>query len=379
MKVFDTPSFIGESQSIHDHLYDYKNTIYTNAKTKVTIKCNNCGNDFFQLPYNHLSGKGCPECGKLKSIKCRSLTTSEFNEKSIKIHGDIFDCSEVNYINNYTPVKLRCKICNYTFMRNPNSHMRGTGCPNCSGKVKLTIYTFIEKANIIHDFKYEYFESIICNNKSKVKIRCKTCEHIFYQSVASHLRGKGCPKCKTQNTISRCKLPTQEFINRSNVIHDFKYEYTYIEYVNYYVNVSIKCKECNKIFFQSPSNHLQGKGCPYCSHFISVPENEFLEYIGIPNNQNCRNRKIENFKVDGYDPITNTIYEFLGDYWHGNPEIYDAAIIHPKIKISYGELYTKSIKKFDKLKSIGYNIKYIWENDWKRFRKNGGKLNIITY
>jgi hypothetical protein len=24
--------------------------------------------------------------------------------------------------------------------------------------------------------------------------------------------------------------------------------------------------------------------------------------------------------VDGYDENTNTVYEYLGDYWHGNPE-----------------------------------------------------------
>ena len=27
--------------------------------------------------------------------------------------------------------------------------------------------------------------------------------------------------------------------------------------------------------------------------------------------------------ADGYDPKTNTVYEFLGDYFHGNPAVYD--------------------------------------------------------
>ena len=29
------------------------------------------------------------------------------------------------------------------------------------------------------------------------------------------------------------------------------------------------------------------------------------------------------FHVDGYDHETKTVYEFQGDFWHGNPKIYD--------------------------------------------------------
>ena len=62
-----------------------------------------------------------------------------------------------------------------------------------------------------------------------------------------------------------------------------------------------------------------------------------------------------------------TIYEFLGDYWHGNPEKFDSDDIHPLIKKTYGELYKITFKKLDKLQKLGYTVKYIWENDWNKF------------
>ena len=30
------------------------------------------------------------------------------------------------------------------------------------------------------------------------------------------------------------------------------------------------------------------------------------------------------YKVDGYCYETNTVYEFHGDYWHGNPIVFDS-------------------------------------------------------
>jgi len=61
------------------------------------------------------------------------------------------------------------------------------------------------------------------------------------------------------------------------------------------------------------------------------------------------------FKADGYCYKTNTIYEFNGDYWHGNLDIYNE-----NDKSFYGktfkELYDKTIDKENIIKSLGYNL-----------------------
>lgn len=70
------------------------------------------------------------------------------------------------------------------------------------------------------------------------------------------------------------------------------------------------------------------------------------------------------YKLDGFCEETNTIYEFYGDFWHGNPDIYNKKDINPLCKISYGALYNTTMKREKILRDKGYNIVTIWENEY---------------
>ena len=62
------------------------------------------------------------------------------------------------------------------------------------------------------------------------------------------------------------------------------------------------------------------------------------------------------------------IHEFYGDFWHGNPAIYNPDDLNRANHKSYGELYTKTMNRETKLKAAGYKIVSIWENEWKTLR-----------
>ena len=78
-------------------------------------------------------------------------STSEFIEKSIKIHGNKFDYSKVEYIGSHTKV---CIICpeHGEFYQSPTGHLSGNGCPKCAWKYKYgkyrltTLETFLSQA-----------------------------------------------------------------------------------------------------------------------------------------------------------------------------------------------------------------------------------------
>lgn len=70
------------------------------------------------------------------------------------------------------------------------------------------------------------------------------------------------------------------------------------------------------------------------------------------------------FVADGYDEETKTIYEFQGDFWHGNPNVYGKNEINPLKKCRYGELYDKTIKRRKILESLGYKYIEIWESEF---------------
>ena len=79
----------------------------------------------------------------------------------------------------------------------------------------------------------------------------------------------------------------------------------------------------------------------------------------------------DKFIVDGIDHTNKTIYEFYGDFWHGNPKIYKQSDPHPLIiGKTYGDLFKKTIYRENKLKTAGFKIIKIWENDWDDSNNN---------
>lgn len=100
----------------------------------------------------------------------------------------------------------------------------------------------------------------------------------------------------------------------------------------------------------------------------STGEIKWLNKIGIPKGKKYRQVALtindKNYIVDGFNPKTNTIYEYLGDYWHGNPSKYKSNVLNKVTGKTMGELYNQTMDRIKVLKESGYNVIYIWENDY---------------
>lgn len=118
------------AENIHNNKYDYSLVEYKNSKENVTIICPVHGK-FEQQPRNHLQGHGCYECARLMFGKAVKSNTSDFIQKSIKIHGDLYEYSLVNYINAETKVKIICKE-HGIFEQIPRNHLSNSGCNFCN-------------------------------------------------------------------------------------------------------------------------------------------------------------------------------------------------------------------------------------------------------
>ena len=115
---------------------------------------------------------------------------------------------------------------------------------------KLTTEGFINKAKKIHGDKYDYSKVEYVNAKTKVCIICP--EHgEFWQTPDNHLKGFGCTKCNS-------------FIKKIKEVHNDKYNYSKVNYVDSKTKVCIICPKHGE-FWQTPNAHLQGQGCPKCS------------------------------------------------------------------------------------------------------------------
>ena len=185
----------------------------------------------------------------------------KFIEKSIKKHGDKYDYSKVEYVDSLTKV---CIICpqHGEFWQTPQAHVRGNGCPICANKKRGDTFRssgeeFIKKAAIIHDNKYTYDKDTYINATTKIPILCL--EHgTFWMTPMAHLLGQGCPKCSGRG------LNTSEIISKFVEKHGGKYDYSKVEYKKMHEKVCIVCPKHGE-FWQTPSKHLLGQGCPKCA------------------------------------------------------------------------------------------------------------------
>jgi len=188
MNFTKNDTFIAKATAVHGGKYDYSKVNYNNAKTKITIVCNEHG-DFQQTPSNHLSGFNCQKCANNGR-----MTTEQYVKRTIVVHENKYDYSKVNYINADTKITIICKE-HGEFRQIPDFHLnRKCGCPKCANNITLTNNEFIDKARKIHGDKYDYSQVSYINNRTKIIIICR--EHgEFSQKQFSHLLGVGCPHC----------------------------------------------------------------------------------------------------------------------------------------------------------------------------------------
>ena len=361
--------FIRKARKIHGNKYGYGLVRYINNRTKIEIKCPVHG-IFLQKPNGHLLGYGCCECAVQKRSKLRTKTVDSFFKKAKLTHNNKYNYSLVVYKNRNTKIKIICSKCHRKFEQTPNAHLRGSGCLRCSGSMPKNTKTFIKEASLVHGGKYNYKLTIYKSAHSKIKISCPI-HGVFEQTPSNHLNGHGCQKCKVINSGKVRRKSKSQFIKEANKIHNNKYDYKLVHYRRgHYDKVKIKCL-IHGIFKQTPHSHLSGRGCPKCNGSISKMETLWLNSLNLPRyvkrNQTIRINK-KRYNVDALNHKNHTIYEFNGDFFHGNPQVYKKQDYNAVCHKTFGELYRKTIEKESALKKSGYSVVSIWESDFKRLQ-----------
>ncbi len=370
---YDTIQFIEKSIETHGDKYDYSKVDYVDSQTLVTIICKKHG-EFLQGPSSHIGGCGCPKCAGVSL-----MTIEDFIEKSVDKHGDKYDYSKVEYINVKTKITIICKT-HGEFIQTPDSHISGCGCPNCAQiqRNEKRLYTkdkFIQKSIEKHGDKYDYSNVDYVDLQTPVTIICKI-HGDFIQLPINHYNGCGCQICGIIFSANSKRYTKDEFIQKSIEKHGDTYDYSKVDYVDSKTRVTIICKKHGE-FIQVPQCHYSENGCPNCAcknySKISISYLNFISKLNdiyITHAENEGEYEVEGYKIDGYCKSTNTLYEFHGDFWHGNPQIYNKDKINTKNGKTFGELYQTTLKKEHRIKELGYNLVIMWESEWMKINKS---------
>ena len=365
--------FILDAKQIHGDKYDYSKVDYINCNTKILITCE-FHEDFLQTPDSHLSGNGCKKCGVKLSQSSRTKTTEQFLIDAKQIHGDKYDYSKVNYINDSTKIEIICKI-HGSYIQVPSDHIQKRGCKKCGIILRSISNTksqeeFINQVKQIHGYKYDYSKVNYINDDKKVEILCKI-HGLFIQAPNSHIQGKGCKKCGLI-LISDLKTKSQEqFIFDAKQIHGDKYDYSKVNYINCNIKVEIVCKSHGG-FEQNTKNHLQGAGCPRCVYKTETKCIEYLELISEEKFKKCKPTFLNGLELDGYSEKLGLAIEYNGEqhyefieFFHRNgPEDFEAQQERDSLKqklcsengvyLIVVPYYTKNLEQFISQKYNNY-------------------------
>ena len=190
----------------------------------------------------------------------KKLTQEEYVKRVYERYGDEYTVLG-EYTGNKNPIKVQHN-CGHIFDPIAGGFADGRiHCPMCF-KNSTKLNTEIIKKRIFDKFgdEFELLDEYV-HSKIPVRIKHKTCGHIFQVLIPNFLRYKiGCPKC-----AKKVLLCTQEeFIEKLRKINDS------LEVIGRYENSSIpvliRCKKCGSVFKPIPSSVLSGSGCPHCSN-----------------------------------------------------------------------------------------------------------------
>lgn len=233
-----------------------------------------------------------------ENLMPKKRTQEEFIEILKEKFGDKIDVSKVKYINNTTPIEIRCTVHDIWCKETPKMLLRYSNfCPECrkeeSKKPKnrkctknkerrkiLCKEDFIKYAKEIHGDFYSYDKADIryietkdeyglthIKRKSPKKIIITCPIHGDFEQISiNHLVGKGCPKCaiKRSQKSNRAFKTKEDLIEAFKKVHGDEYDYSKVgEYTSRTDKVEIICREHGS-FWQSPAMHLRGEGCPKC-------------------------------------------------------------------------------------------------------------------
>lgn len=277
-----------------------------------------------------------------------------------------FDYKNVNYINCQTKVEIICPKHGSFFVRPYHLLRVLKNCPNCrneeiekdkeeNGRLNL----FLRKAHKrFPNSNFNYDKVNYTYSWNNIEIVCSK-HGSFFTKPGTFLTSKiGCPLCSG----NRCN--GEIFIEKAKKIHGEKYNYSLIDYKKSDIKVEITCPNHGS-FFQRPTSHLSGNGCPKCREsngeriIRCFLEKYKINYKKEQTFSDCKN--IESLKFDFYLKEINAFIEFDG------PQHFEENI-GMRMKMAKGSFLITKEQFLNNQKKDQIKDKYALENGIKMIR-----------
>lgn len=254
---------------------------YINCSTKIKIQHSICGQTFEVTPSYFKRYPKCLACSKNNKNRAR-FTTDYFKKRVKNLLGDEYTVLG-KYRKASVKIKMRHNVCKHIFEVTPNhflSKTTPTRCPYCCGtgiSLDERRQKFNRLFNILSNNQFKLISAYVAA-KSKIKIRCLSCNHTFEQTptyiVSSHRivcpycrKNKNSPQYDTSISQDKLKYQPGEFIKLVNKSTNGEYA-ALTDYVKSTIRVKIKHNTCGYEYMISPATFINGRGrCPKCTKY----------------------------------------------------------------------------------------------------------------
>lgn len=347
----------------HGERYSYVDEQWVGMAGNVVYDCPDHGR-IVQKAFDHLNKGGCRQCGRKKGALARISSLDNFIEKARRTHGERYQYLHPMPETADEPIIVTCPD-HGEFRIVRSQHINGGLCPGCKVHKRRDQSEFVADAIAVHGDSFTYEKAEFAGMTTKVVVTCPVHGDFSITPASLILRGSGCSRCVGLN-----KKTTDEFIEMARERYGDRYDYSKVEYTGALKPVIIICRDHGE-FLQKPNHHFQNTiGCPKCTYSVSKPETDWLDSLGV--DQSLRQARIRlsgrSRSVDAYDPVTNTVYEFWGSWWHGDPAIFSQDDMNKVAKRTFGELYRRTIAKRQAILDEGFNLVEIWESEFREVR-----------
>ena len=380
-KKLTTERFIEKAKAIHGDMYDYSIANCDNIKEKISIICKLHG-IFHQRYDHHLNGHGCKLCShKKRKDTCFGIYGVENPAQSKEIKDKIKKTNIERYgvENTFSNKEIQTKI--------KNTNLERYGVEYVAQNKQ--VYAKVKKTNLErYGVEYaaqnkEVYDKVKSTNIERYGVENPTQNKEVYDKVKS---------TNIERYGVECTLQSKYFKNEWKQKHGYLYPRqihmkdilsiinNYGWLFEQYISLGKTSKQiaqelgvdgttiCNYLKkHEIEIRYVVGYSMKAIQWLESIMEeqNIFIQHAG-----NIGEYKIPGtrYRVDGYCQETNTVYEFHGDIFHGNPSLFEEHETPNfyKPEITAKELYIKTKEREQDIIDFGYNLVTIWENDFNR-------------
>jgi len=316
--------------------YDYSQFEYNGATTPSTVICKRHG-PFTTKPTYLVNGNGCPHCGqeKVRALGVsRRAGVEKFAVKARYQHGELYDYSRVQYVNNKVPVEILCRT-HGSFWQKPNHHLSGRGCPECANdgkRAKNKLLSDLTKEGLLGRLQVanSLWQYDIASFSGMAKaLSCLCPVHGAFSATPNNLlQNSGCIACGHAKHAARMvqrRLTTEEWVASALRVHADTYDYSEAVYVDNATRVAVICRK-HGVFHTTNDHIYQATGCPRCALQLSKQEDRIAALLRVFAEVRQRDRALlRPRELDVYLPTHKLAIEYCGDYWHSHGNTQDEA------------------------------------------------------